>query len=341
MLLKSHWESHLCNACHSTSATRTDASLPSYQSVQLTILKYRDLWRAIDPNHFCSSGLDVLENRATAIGHLQLGLNLLANANADVYLHTVRFPTASPPIHHEKRIVNKTGVYILVISNCGDFREAMVEGTIVVKNAYGFLPGNEYHKLPFYGWFALAYVGLAVIWMSLSIRWWKELFNIQNCIAAVIMLGLFEAFMWYVFYKTWNGQGVRGKTVFILATLLTVVKAAFSYMLVLVAALGWGVTKPFLDRPLVLKIVVLCFFHIVLNFIRETVLSFRHSHTLPLAFVLLCLLPVSLINGPIFYWVFTALSSLMETLKEHGQTEKLMPFRRLWAFLIWTLGAQC
>jgi len=153
------------------------------------------------------------------------------------------------------------------------------------------------------------------------------------------MLGLFEAFMWYVFYKTWNGQGVRGKTVFILATLLTVVKAAFPYMLVLVAALGWGVTKPFLDRPLVLKIVVLCFFHIVLNFIRETVLSFRHSHTLPLAFVLLCLLPVSVINGAIFYWVFTALSSLMETLKERGQTEKLMLFKRLWAFLIWTLGA--
>ena len=25
-------------------------------------------------------------------------------------------------------------------------------GSVVVKNAYGFLPGNEYHKMPFYGW---------------------------------------------------------------------------------------------------------------------------------------------------------------------------------------------
>jgi len=106
----------------------------------------------------------------------------------------------------------------------------------------------------------LVYVGLTLIWIGLSIRWRKELLNIQNCIAAVIMLGALEAFLWYVFYNNWNSQGVRGKSVFLLATLLTVVKSTFSYMLVLVASLGWGVTRPFLDRPVVLKIQVLSFF---------------------------------------------------------------------------------
>jgi len=77
----------------------------------------------------------------------------------------------------------------------------------------------------------------------------------------------------------------------------------------------------------------------VLDFIRESVLSYRHSHSLSMPFVLLCLLPVSLLNGAIFYWVFTALSSLMETLKERGQTEKLSLFERLWKFLIGTLAA--
>jgi len=109
-------------------------------------------------------------------------------------------------------------------------------------------------------------------------------------------------------------------------------------MLVLVASLGWGVTRPFLDHQVIMKIQALSFFYIVLDFIRETVLSFRHSHSLSLAFVLLCLLPVSLLNGAIFYWVFTALSSLMDTLKERNQTNKLLLFQRLWKILLLALA---
>merc|ERR1712113_1263496 len=206
------------------------------------------------------------------------------------------------------------------------------------KNAYGFLPGNEYHKMPFYGWLLLVYVALAVAWMVLSLRWWREVFNIQNCISAVIFFGLIEAFLWYVFFNDWNVTGVRGKVLFILSILSSVVKSIFSYMLVLVAALGWGVTRPYLDRQVILKIQAVCFLYIILDFIREAVLSFRHSHSLSLAFVLLCLLPVSLLNGGIFYWVFTALSSLMEPLRDRRQYEKLALFERLWKILVCALA---
>merc|ERR1712187_11174 len=109
-------------------------------------------------------------------------------------------------------------------------------------------------------------------------------------------------------------------------------------MLVLVASLGWGVTRPYLDPQVIGRIQCLCIFYIVLDFIRESVLSFRHSHSLSLAFVFLCLLPVSLLNGAIFYWVFTALSSLMETLRERRQFEKLLLFQRLWKILIAALA---
>jgi len=171
----------------------------------------------------------------------------------------------------------------------------------------------------------------------LSLRWWRELFNIQNCITAVIFFGLVEAFLWYIFFNDWNKNGVRGKMLFILSILSSVVKSIFSYMLVLVAALGWGVTRPYLDRQVILKIQAVCFLYIVLDFIRESVLSFRHSHSLSLAFVMLCLLPVSLLNGGIFYWVFTALSSLMETLRDRHQFEKLSLFQTLWKILIFAL----
>jgi hypothetical protein len=175
--------------------------------------------------------------------------------------------------------------------------------------------------------------------MALSLRWWRELFNIQNCISVVIFLGLVEAFLWYMFFHDWNASGTRGRFLFILAILSSVIKSIFSYMLVLVAALGWGVTRPYLDHRVILKIQAVSFLYIVLDFIRGSILSFRHSHNLSVAFVLLCLLPVSMLNGGIFYWIFTALSSLIETLKERRQSEKLILYRRLWRLLVFSLAA--
>merc|ERR1719265_35799 len=192
--------------------------------------------------------------------------------------------------------------------------------------------------MPFYGWLSVIYMVMALSWMLLSLRWWKELFNIQNCITVVIFFGLLESFIWFIYYTDWNAGGLRGKFLFILGVLSSVVKSIFSYMLVLVAALGWGVTRPYLDKSVTLKIQAVCFLYIVLDVVREVVLSFRHSHSLSLAFVLLCLLPVSALNGAIFYWVFTALSSLIQTLKERRQSEKLALFQRLWKILIFTLS---
>ncbi|CAE7569575.1 tmem87a [Symbiodinium microadriaticum] len=234
--------------------------------------------------------------------------------------------------------VNSTGVYILVFSNCGDFYHGEVSGSVIAKNSYGFLPGNEYYKMPFYGWLSIAYCALASVWMCLSLRYWRELFHIQYCIAAVILLGLVEAFLQWRFFMDWNESGLRGRFLFVLAILATVVKSIFSYMLVLVASLGWGVTRPYLDQPTILKVQGLSFLYIVLDFVRESALSFRNSHSLSIAFVMLCLLPVALLNGIIFYWIFTALSSLIEILAERKQVEKLVLFQRLWKILVAALS---
>merc|ERR1719265_2793014 len=81
----------------------------------------------------------------------------------------------------------------------------------------------------------------------------------------------------------------------------------------------------------------ICFVYIVLDAIREVVLSFRHSPSLSVPFILLCVLPVSALNGAIFYWVFTALSNLIQGLRETQQTEKLALFERLWKVLVFSL----
>eukprot|EP00747_Dinoflagellata_sp_TGD_P030829 gnl/TRDRNA2_/TRDRNA2_134894_c1_seq1.p1 gnl/TRDRNA2_/TRDRNA2_134894_c1~~gnl/TRDRNA2_/TRDRNA2_134894_c1_seq1.p1 ORF type:complete len:532 (+),score=102.35 gnl/TRDRNA2_/TRDRNA2_134894_c1_seq1:53-1597(+) len=326
-------------AAHSSSGTLKDEDMKEYGGIQLSIMRYKNFWELINPKKFCCAQADVASGQCKAKDQLMVRRPPgVSESEVDIYKHTVRFPLqAGEHPQDVKMNVRKTGVYILVLSNCGSFVDAVISGSVVVKNAYGFLPGNEYHKMPFYGWLLLIYGIMAVVWMLLTVRWWTETFNIQNCIAVVIFLGLVEAFLWYIFYNDWNSTGMRGKFLFVMAILSSVVKSIFSYMLVLVASLGWGVTRPFLDRQVILKIQAVSCVYIFLDFIRETVLSFRHSHSLSLAFVLLCLLPVSLLNGGIFYWVFTALSKLIESLKDRRQSEKLIVFQRLWKILLLAL----
>merc|ERR1711957_183070 len=94
---------------------------------------------------------------------------------------------------------------------------------------------------------------------------------------------------------------------------------------------------PHLERKILKKIRAICLIYIFFGFLREAVLSFRHSHYLSVTFNLLGFLPVSLLNGVIFYWILTALSELMETLKARHQDEKLRLFHRFWNILVLTL----
>mmetsp|Transcript_35056 Transcript_35056/g.80307 ORF Transcript_35056/g.80307 Transcript_35056/m.80307 type:complete len:473 (-) Transcript_35056:80-1498(-) len=320
----------------STNPAIPTSSKTDYHSIQVSLMRYENFWNIIDPKEFCCTKDDDKALCPESDG-LRVNRSRYASEDAaDVYIHRVEFVEPGLTLD-ETKVIPKTGVYLLVLSNCGWFQEATISGQVSVKGSYGYLPGNEYFKIPFYGWLLCIYMVLATIWFFLSLRWWKELFAIQWCISAVVFFGLVESLFWYVFFQDWNTTGKRPRALFVLAILASVVKSIFSYMLVLVGSLGWGVTRPYLDRNVIFKIQAVSFLYIVLDFIRESVLSFRNSHSLSLTFVLLCLLPVSLLNGGIFYWVFTALSNLMETLADRRQTEKLLLFSRLWKILVFAM----
>jgi len=312
-----------------------------YAGVQLTLMRYRDFWQLIDPYKVCCSNRDVTSGACKSVDELLVKKKREQSYDdVDVYSHRVLVPEDEKQVLDKRLRVRQSGVYILMFSNCGTdpSMTALVSGTILVKNPYGFLPGNEFHKMPFYGWLSITYIGCAILWAGLSIRWWREYIHIQSCISGVIFLGLLECFLWYLYYEDWNTSGLRGKFLFMVSLLASVSKNMFSYMLVLVASLGWGVTRPYLDIDTSRRIKVLSLLYIILAFIREVVLSLKHSHSLSPSFVLFCLLPISLLNGIIFYWVFTALSSLIQNLKERGQSEKLQVFQNLWRILIVVLA---
>jgi len=325
----------------SSSKRDSDSELQAYKGLQLTLLPYKDFWVRINPQRFCTSVADVQAKRAEEANVVSVSGQAPGESldNLHVYTHTIGFPSSADP--HPKDVeatIRATGVYVLVFSNCGPYADAEVSGSVVVKNSYGFLPGNEYHKLPFYGWLSVCYTLVAAMWMIQSLRWWRETYMMQNCITVVILLSLLEAFLWWLCYNNWNNTGYRGRAVFTASMLATVLKSIFSYMLVLVASLGWGVTRPFLDRRTILKVEAVSALYIVLGFVRESMLAVRNAHSLSPSFVIFCLLPVALLNGAIFYWIFEALSKLIETLKDRKQTEKLLLFTRLWRILVASLA---
>jgi len=118
----------------------------------------------------------------------------------------------------------------------------------------------------------------------------------------------------------------------------SVMKWIVAYMLMLLATLGWGITKPYLDHYAVLKVQVVCSMYIVLEFLREYVLSYRLSHALSSQFSLLCMMPVVLVSSVMFFWIYSALKDLTQELKDSGRHEKMFIADSLWKVLLVALA---
>jgi len=311
-------------------------NVTEYAGIQLSIIRYDDFWKDIDPKDFCCQPIDVQSGDCEKEDQI-LVKKPAGETNAEMGFYPVSIGFTDAPDKPQKMVVRRTGVYLLVYSNCGRLTDASVTATITAKNSFGYLPGTDYGKLIFYGWSSLVYLCITAVWVMMSLLCWRELFRIQHAITAVSFLGLVEACLWYSFYRDLNHRGIRSMTFFVVCTVASVSKSIFSYMVVLVASLGWGVTRPFLETHIVVKIGVLCVLFIILDVIRECVMSVRHSAELPPAFVIGCLLPVSMLNGGIFFWVFTSLTDLLEILKDRRQFEKLRLYRCLFGLLVFGL----
>merc|ERR1712194_589288 len=300
----------------------------AYKGFQVSLLLYRDFWKLIDPHKFCSTPLDVTKGRATADQTLMLAKDAPPTSAAHVKTYKVRFGT-NDLLTSGQNIINASGVYVLVISNCGQFAAASLEGEVVVRNAYGYLPGLEFHKKPFYGWLSLGYLGMASFWAWLSFKWQSELFRIHHCIFGVMVLSTLESITWYAFLVHWNAGGYMNQVAFVFAVFVTTLKSSFSYTLALVASLGWGLTKPHLDGSTICKVIVLALLFVVLDFTRQMVIFFHRSKIIPLTFLYVIIAPLASVCVVMYCWIFSALGKLIESLKESGQTDKLQHFERL------------
>mmetsp|Transcript_46229 Transcript_46229/g.130732 ORF Transcript_46229/g.130732 Transcript_46229/m.130732 type:complete len:510 (+) Transcript_46229:94-1623(+) len=301
---------------HSTLPSVKDADMADYQGVQVSVMPFpSDLSEIINPAQFCSTPADVQASLAQAVDQIIV----LPSGRNVTHSHTVKFGPKST--EEAGADLQQGGVYMLVFSNCGEFANATVSGSVLVKNSYGFLPGSEYYKMPFFGWLAIVYAIMFAVWAGLLVMKYQELVFLHYYVLGLALVGLLETASWWMTLSTWNATGSKERYLSCAAVVLSVMKVSIAYMFILALAQGWGVTTQALERNTNKKMEALTFFYVVACYVRETTLSFRHSHNLPASYVVGSLLPTALLNALIFAWIFSSLGSLIGTLSERYQEE--------------------
>eukprot|EP00850_Spirogloea_muscicola_P011604 SM000072S21238 [mRNA] locus=s72:583526:601430:+ [translate_table: standard] len=225
--------------------------------------------------------------------------------------------------------IDKTGMYFLWFVTCDRnlYEDLTISGLSTWKNPGGFLPGMKVPLLSFYALMSLAYLLLGVLWLLQYARYWKDILQLQNCISAVLALGMMEMTMWYFDYENFNQTGKRPVGITIWAVTLGAIRKTVSHMLVLVVSMGFGVVRPTLGG-LSMQVILFGATYFVATEVLEVwehVGTISDLYKLEKAFLVL---PESVLEAIFILWIFTSLSKTLAQLQARRQVAKLDLYRR-------------
>jgi len=304
-----------------------NSQLGGYNSVQVSLLPFDNMWDIVDKKTFCA---------VRGIGKNSELLLQQTPATSHAAIHAVPFPATGNPQNVEFQI-KKTGRYILAYSNCGSANttSATVTGSVLVKNPYGFLPGNEYSNLNFHGWCAVIYVVLNVLWTGMYVRFFRSTFYIQTGIAGISALCLLESSFSWLMYKDWNSTGDLSYFLLLLSSACYVFKYVCAWALLRSSSVAVGLDQEDLDTATPVKLFVSCALFMIQQCAWKQVMTYRHTLQLQSGFVIAVALPGFFIWAALFLWHFLALKHLLNRLmKVERKAMALACFQKVQCVLI-------
>lgn len=308
----------------------------SYKSVEVSLLPFEMFWTLVNKEKFCSSTEDVRRKKADEWGRLMLTKpkgKTLAEVGASI--QPVPFPASGGAVPKTVAFpIKKTGVYILTFTNCGNFSEATVSGSLAVKNVYGYLPANEFYTMRLFGWLTVLYVLIFMISFGAMVRHYKALFYIQKGIASITFLCVVECAATWMQYKDWNENGERRDIFFVASLLFYTLKYVLSWRLILLSSLGAGVVLQDLDTKTSIIFFAASTLFMVQSCLWKLLISYRYSHALETGFLMIVTIPGVLIYTGMFMWTFFSLSNLLVRIEEQKQDMLVKTFRRVQKVLI-------
>ncbi|CUV07845.1 unnamed protein product [Cryptosporidium hominis] len=235
--------------------------------------------------------------------------------------------------------IKRGGAYSIMISNCGNSSNGYIHGNLVIKNVYGFLPAIEYMKINLYFFGVIFHAFLAIYWIYKCIRNSKQLINVQYYILVELILSFFSSFLWLQYFRQWNLTGSSSTFLFGISTAINILKLTIIIILTLIASHGVGISKISIDSRRKSTAIFLTGILYFLNaLIKEYIVYLRSRNaSITSGLLLYSILPVGILNGIIFFWIFHELVNLLNKLENNKQTEKLSLYKRFAYILFFSI----
>lgn len=245
--------------------------------------------------------------------------------------------TEAIPLNDPKPIkypISRTGYYCVLTWDMGTGEYTAVAE---FRNAFGELPAAQIAKLPFYGGLTLVYAVLGIFWAFLYVQNRHDILPVQNYITAILVFLVVEMLLTWGYYDYQNVHGVNvGTRIYlVIVSILNAGRNSFSFFLLLIVCLGYGVVKPSLGKTMV-YVRWLAAAHFAFGVIYSTAsLTIHPEDAGPV--ILLIIMPLSATLTAFYIWTLNGLGMTMKDLMERKQHVKAGMYRKLWWCILTTI----
>ncbi len=210
------------------------------------------------------------------------------------------------------------------ISGVGYPQTAVLTGTAIFENPYGYLPGAMYPLMPLYFVVFLILGAIFVLFTYLLIRHRETSLPLHSGSWIVLLIGILHSLVWFLAYQYVNRTGTPlccpspGIVVFAL-TLEVVLRAAFR-CLILCVCLGYGIVHPKLTTMQTFFVILLTALFIVTGFYSAWYRTLSHGSMKQKS---AADVPAFFVDSTFMIWIYVSLISQLEDLQEKGETYKV------------------
>lgn len=180
----------------------------------------------------------------------------------------------------------------------------------------------------------IVYAVMAIFWAFLYVQNRHDILAVQNYITAIILFLIIEQLMTWGFYDYSNNHGnnALSKVLMIIVAILNAGRNSFSFFLLLIVCMGYGVVKHTLGKTM-WYVRALAAVHFVFGVIYAIAsLTITPDNAGPL--VLLVILPLAGSLTAFYVWTLNSLNYTMKDLLERKQSVKAMMYRKLWYIIL-------
>lgn len=240
----------------------------------------------------------------------------------------------------------ESGRYVVVFANCNENgRRVIVEGHTEWKSKHGYLPGDLFGLMYFYGFVFLVYFGV-LFWYGVTMKMFEDAnIPIQSWIFGTICMGTLELFFRSGDLFIWNEDGSRFWVAYYVGVIIGVLKRGISRCLLVMVALGWGVVRDELGS-IMKKIRLFGGLYIAVSVVNDIMTEVAVAEIQKMSqeeeeelvdIVKILSFVILLIDLIFYFWIIDSLGGTMEYLESMKQTRKLLRYLRLRCILMFSI----